>query len=174
MAKSYVPYGERPGFGDVSPILQDDGPSPPVNIAYSPQFIDTMNYFRAFYAADERSERAFAVTAAVIALNPANYSAWHLRRLCLAVLRPKLENCLRDELSFVEGLIMESPKNYQIWFHRRWLVEQLQDWSREMYIVERLLDMDSKNYHRRVKRSILKLVRTCTVCMRGFILKALH
>ena len=66
-APPYVPFGERPGFEDVIPIVQDDGPyPPPVNIAYPPAFVDAMNYFRAMCAADERSERALLVTTSVI------------------------------------------------------------------------------------------------------------
>jgi protein farnesyltransferase/geranylgeranyltransferase type-1 subunit alpha len=114
--RRYTPFSERPEYSDVVPIAQDDGPNPPVCIAYTPQYIDTMNYFRALYAAGERSERALEVTSAVVRLNAANYTAWHLRRLCLEAVRTKDD--LRVELEFVERLMLDSPKNYQIWFHR--------------------------------------------------------
>lgn len=111
-ADAYVPFSERPGFEDLEPILQNDGPNPPVNIAYPPAFVDAMNYFRAICATDERSERALLLTSTVIGFNAANYTAWHVRRLCLAATRTKEQ--LREELHFVEKMVLESPKNYQM------------------------------------------------------------
>ena len=44
-------------------------------------------------------------------------------------------------------MIEEHPKNYQVWQHRRVLVEWLQDPSQELRITEIVLAMDQKNYH---------------------------
>jgi len=139
----YTPFAQRVEYNDLEPIPQDDGPFPVCPIAYSPQFIDTMNYFRAVLQKDERSERALKITEEVIELNAANYTAWYFRRLILQALNKNLEN----ELSYVEELAKDNPKNYQIWYHRRWLVEQLKDPSKEIQFTAEILAEDAKNYH---------------------------
>lgn len=52
----------------------------------------------------------------------------HFRRLCLFA----LEKDLRQELDLLDSYAEENPKNYQIWYHRRAVVEKLQDPSREL------------------------------------------
>ena len=44
-------------------------------------------------------------------------------------------------------MIEDHPKNYQVWQHRRVLVEWLQDPTQELRITEIVLAMDQKNYH---------------------------
>ncbi len=41
----------------------------------------------------------------------------------------------------------DNPKNYQIWYHRRAVVEMLGNGSREMEFTSTVFDVDSKNYH---------------------------
>src|SRR5688572_16384525 len=94
---------------DVTPIAQDDGPDPVVPIAYRSEFREVMDYFRAILKSNEMSERALKLTRAVINGNPANYTAWHFRRLCMFHLKADLEL----ELKWVERLAAASPKNYQ-------------------------------------------------------------
>lgn len=48
-----------------------------VRIAYADQYVDTMNYFRAVYATDEKSTRVLDLTREAIAQNGANYTARH-------------------------------------------------------------------------------------------------
>jgi protein farnesyltransferase/geranylgeranyltransferase type-1 subunit alpha len=69
-------YADDPAWADVQPVAQDDGPDPVCPIAYTADFKETMDYFRAILHRDERSPRALALTQHVIRINPANYTAW--------------------------------------------------------------------------------------------------
>ena len=70
-------------FPDLEPLPQDDGPDPVVQIAYSAEFVATMDIFRRVLAIGEFSERTLRLSAEVIELNAANYTAWQYRRKCL-------------------------------------------------------------------------------------------
>eukprot|EP00741_Cyanophora_paradoxa_P016891 tig00020943_g16312.t1 len=139
----WVPYSERPEWRDVAPVPQDDGPHAVVRIAYPREFTDTMDYFRAVLFADEMSDRALEVTSDAIRLNAGNYTAWHFRRKLVRALKRDL----REELEYIDDVSMENPKNYQIWFHRRAIVDELGDGSRELEFTASKLADDAKNYH---------------------------
>lgn len=49
--------------------------------------------------------------------------------------------------SYVDEAIGENPKNYQVWYHRRFLVNALDDGTAELPFTKAILTMDSKNYH---------------------------
>jgi protein farnesyltransferase/geranylgeranyltransferase type-1 subunit alpha len=139
----YIKFGDREAYKDLSPVLQDDGPFPVCPIAYSEQFVDTMNYFRAIVRKDERSQRALDITTEAIDLNPANYSVWYYRRLILT----SLKSDYRKELEYVTEQAIDKPKNYQIWYHRQVIVELLGDPSKELEFTAEILSDDAKNYH---------------------------
>lgn len=69
-----VRLSQNQEWADVIPIPQDDGPNPVVPIAYKPEFVETMDYFRAVYKANELSPRALDLTHQAILLNPGNYT----------------------------------------------------------------------------------------------------
>lgn len=54
---------------------------------------------------------------------------------------------LHEELNYIEKVILKQTKNYQVWHHRKVLVEWLQDPSKEKYLTETALAKDAKNYH---------------------------
>ncbi|KAH6821941.1 farnesyltransferase A [Perilla frutescens var. hirtella] len=140
-----IPIRERPEWADVRPVPQDDGPNPVVPIAYTDEFNETMDYFRAVYLADERSPRALQLTKEAILLNSGNYTVWQFRRLILEALNADLHK----ELQFVDQITRANPKNYQIWHHRRWLSEKLGTniASKELEFTREIFCSDAKNYH---------------------------
>ncbi|KAL1834012.1 hypothetical protein ACET3Z_003663 [Daucus carota] len=140
-----VPLSEQEEWSDVIPVTQNDGPNPVVPIAYSEEFSETMDYFRAVYLADERSPRSLKLTALAIRLNAGNYTVWQFRRLILEALNVNLN----EELDFVDSISSNNPKNYQIWHHRRWLAEKLGKGSlnRELEFTRTIFQQDAKNYH---------------------------
>ena len=58
-----------------------------------------------------------------------------------------MDGDIKAELRYCREMIEEHPKNYQVWQHRRVLVEWLQDPSSELRLTEIVLAMDQKNYH---------------------------
>ncbi|KAH9301835.1 hypothetical protein KI387_013418 [Taxus chinensis] len=140
-----VPLSEREEWRDVQPLPQDDGSNPIVPIAYTEEFREAMDYFRAVFHADERSPRALDLTAEVIRLNAGNYTVWHFRRLILE----SLQNDLIEELNFIDGVSVGNYKNYQMWHHRRWVAERLGTvvTTSELKFTEKVLSLDAKNYH---------------------------
>ena len=59
-----------------------------------------------------------------------------------------LNKDLNEEMDFIEKIIVyNQPKNYQVWHHRKVIVEWLQEASKEKYLTETVLAKDAKNYH---------------------------
>eukprot|EP01126_Amoeba_proteus_P054888 TRINITY_DN6774_c0_g1_i9.p1 TRINITY_DN6774_c0_g1~~TRINITY_DN6774_c0_g1_i9.p1 ORF type:complete len:272 (-),score=34.37 TRINITY_DN6774_c0_g1_i9:375-1190(-) len=136
-------FSQNADYRDVVPVPQDDGPHPVCPIAYSPAYVDAMNYLRAFMKAKELSTRALDVTTRAIELSSANYTVWYYRRLIL----DHLKTDLSPELEFVSELARDHPKNYQVWYHRMWIVQQIQNPVHELSFTAEILETDSKNYH---------------------------
>ena len=139
----YIPYSSRDEWSDVKPEPQDDIDHPVAAIKYSERFRDTFDYFRAILRLNEKSERAFKLTTACIALNASNYTVWYYRR----VLIKELNKSLQDELSFLTKIIEKNQKNYQVWHHRQWLIENINEICDEKSFTAKILELDSKNYH---------------------------
>ncbi|EED94535.1 RAB geranylgeranyl transferase [Thalassiosira pseudonana CCMP1335] len=139
-------------FPDITPIPQSTTPEPPVcSIAYTPEFSQAHDYLRALLAIDEQSERAFHLTTVCLKMNAANYTVWHYRRRCLAATTTPStvdDERIEEDLQFADDLGGTNPKNYQLWYHRRALLEfRLGAAKKELDYVDKILDDDSKNYH---------------------------
>jgi len=146
--EDYLFFKDDAEFKDVTPLPQDDGPRPVVQIAYSDAFRDAFDYFRAIYAAKELSQRALRLTEACIKQNPANYTVWEYRRQIIKHLGSSIEG----ELEFTKGVMGKNPKNYQMWHHRSEILAfkgevTKADVERELELVYFVIVNDSKNYH---------------------------
>jgi len=140
-------------FANLTPIPQDDGNV--ARIDYTDDFVVAYDYLRAVWKADERSERALKLTTLCLELNPANYTVWHFRRVCLEAL--KLWNeYIPIDMQLAARLGGDNPKNYQIWYHRRALLEKLKQddetsfknyCQQELDYIATVLKEDGKNYH---------------------------
>ena len=177
---TFQPFDLPSAFPDLVPVPQSDGLSLVCKISYSDEFVIAHNYLRAALRADsgrgETSERALRLTSLCLRLNPANYTTWHYRRKIIAALSPP--TLTRDEtvgstsipykydpvsvasdLKFADTLGGSNPKNYQIWYHRRALLEPTFNGAAEsdasietaaideLGYVAKVLDEDAKNYH---------------------------
>lgn len=131
-----------------------------------------------FVKLGEKSLRAFDLTETIIAMNSASYSAWLWRReydfsnyihrlnfRCLKFLDDRsLDQSEMDfvgmihrtetHLCFLDGWCKRNPKNYQVWFHRRWLVDRMYECNpntrdellqNELAAVADHLSLESKN-----------------------------
>ncbi len=144
----------------------NDGPSAPFAIAYSARYSQVYGYVRAVQASGERSARVLALSGEAAELNPAHYTVWSLRRQCLDALVSSSSGSssgsgsdssgsdaaawsLAQELEWLAALIrrMGSWKNYQVWHHRRLVVERLGNGSGELDFTAEAFADDAKNYH---------------------------
>ncbi|KAL3139973.1 hypothetical protein ABBQ38_004260 [Trebouxia sp. C0009 RCD-2024] len=141
---NWTPLSQRPEWKDVQPVAQPDSLQAVVAIQYTTQAEETLSYFRAVRAAKELSPRALDLTQEVIYINSADYTAWAYRWQCLEAV-----GGLDDEMRFINEMASRSPKNYQLWNHRRRLAfKRGADYAQEelKYAAECLAE-DAKNYH---------------------------
>jgi len=75
----------------------------------------------------------------------------------------EINNLLAAELSMTTAALKTHPKVYWIWNHRRWCLEKVPEepgregsdlygwkkanWDRELFVVEKMLDADARNFH---------------------------
>lgn len=158
-------------FHDLDPVPQDDSDAVAC-IDYKEDFRQAYDYMRAVWKADERSERALRLTVTCLQMNPANYTVWHFRRVCLMSSSINITHdddddnvqnnnnpslMIADELQLATRLGGDNPKNYQIWYHRRAILEKLlldhqnetsyYCYDKELEYIDFVLSRDSKNYH---------------------------
>lgn len=88
-------------------------------------------------------------------MNPEYYTIWNYRR-DIIINHYKVEMPAREyaklferELGFIMMKLKEFPKVYWIWNHRLWTLENhlKADWRMELGFVNKLLTLDSRNFH---------------------------
>ncbi|KAJ2459153.1 CAAX geranylgeranyltransferase alpha subunit [Coemansia sp. RSA 2424] len=157
---SPLPMSEQEEWSDIVPIPQDDGKHPVCPIAYTDEYREMTDYFRAIMAAGEVSQRAFDLSGRVIDANAAHYTAWVYRKKLILDLGLDIS----EELSWVTQISGRHIKNYQLWHHRGALLALLLDPKdvvhesqdqrlqipairNELQFVGEVIDKDSKNFH---------------------------
>ncbi|KAG2020495.1 RAB-protein geranylgeranyltransferase, variant 3 [Coprinopsis cinerea AmutBmut pab1-1] len=116
------------------------------------------------------SEDAFKLTTRLLHINPEFYTIWNYRRnillkgLFTVSSLETVNRILTDELGMTMAALKSHPKVYWIWNHRRWCLENIPfgpgeegtpshndwrntAWNNELYVVEKLLDADARNFH---------------------------
>jgi protein farnesyltransferase/geranylgeranyltransferase type-1 subunit alpha len=128
-----------------------------VRIDMSPECSETLARLYQMVSDGDTSTEALEVTKVVIDMNSSSYTAWYWRRKCLLVPPggyESLTSLLMDECDFVDDWCCRNPKNYQIWFHRRWLVTELHSrqltddlLSSELESIDVLIELEPKHYN---------------------------
>ncbi|PAV15160.1 prenylyltransferase [Pyrrhoderma noxium] len=158
-------FKDRPEWNDITPIPQHDPNANPIApIFYNEAckysafscliYKDATNYFRGVIQAQEMSERVLELTEAIIRMNPAHYSVWQYRFQTLL----KIKTPLDEELELMDEFAEKHLKSYQVWHHRRLLVQRGalalstvtntgKTPATELAFISRALTADAKNYH---------------------------
>ncbi|KAF8314235.1 rab-protein geranylgeranyltransferase [Clavulina sp. PMI_390] len=122
-------------------------------------------------AAKDYSEDAFDQTTQLLTANPEFYTIWNYRRDILTeAVFPKstplnVFAVLQEDLQLTMAALKVHPKVYWIWNHRRWCLARIpltpddesrrddeldwrrEVWNRELFVVEKMLDADARNFH---------------------------
>ncbi|QRV90129.1 protein farnesyltransferase/geranylgeranyltransferase type-1 subunit alpha [Ceratobasidium sp. AG-Ba] len=119
-------------------------------------------------SSNDLSQESLEVTTAIIGLNPELYTAWNFRRIILTngifpqSSPSEIFSTIDGELSLTFAALQVHPKVYWLWNHRRWCLQNIPEgplgsetskswrsmtWARELAIVEKMLDRDSRNFH---------------------------
>ncbi|KAF5386777.1 hypothetical protein D9615_001668 [Tricholomella constricta] len=116
------------------------------------------------------SQDALRLTFQLLQFNPEFYTIWNYRRtILLNGIFPnsspeEINNYILDDLSSTMTALKAHPKVYWIWNHRRWCLENTPcgpgsksegdingwrkaNWDKELYVVEKMLDADPRNFH---------------------------
>ncbi|ORX91828.1 geranylgeranyltransferase type II [Basidiobolus meristosporus CBS 931.73] len=99
-------------------------------------------------------KESFQLTTKMARTNPDMYTAWNLRRDILKrdfaqLSKEEIQEICVNELSLLEEVIRTTPKSYWVWNHRRWVLHTMPEpnWKRELHLVGKMLDLDSRNFH---------------------------
>ena len=132
---------------EMLPLMNDQTISIEIRHEYPPQFLRSVNILRYVINNDEYSERGMLLTEFIIRDMKNHYAAWIYRREFLK--RRSSKELTMKELDFCEKIILEEPKGFQSWEHKRFCIEELAEanYEKEINFLQKIFDKDSKNYH---------------------------
>ena len=129
---------------DIPPVPQFGDDIKLLRVYYPKENIELMDKFRGILKTGEISERVYNLTTKVISKYPTNYVAWVVRRQCLDKVK---ELDLNKELLWLDYQMVDNQKNYQIWHHRKLLIDKLNDASHEKRVLNEIFTDEHKNFH---------------------------
>lgn len=129
---------------DVTPVPNPQKSFYPFYVEMEPHYDQLMGYFRAIMNSGEESERAKTITNSVILNNPSNPCPfWYRRRVLESIGYNE-----KEELQFINSVLLDdSLKSYQLWFHRKWLVDNFKERPKGVELLKRIMIEDEKNFH---------------------------
>uniref|UniRef100_A0A1I7WMT5 Protein farnesyltransferase/geranylgeranyltransferase type-1 subunit alpha n=1 Tax=Heterorhabditis bacteriophora TaxID=37862 RepID=A0A1I7WMT5_HETBA len=134
-------YKDSPEWKDVQPVYPSKDEECAVRIACTEQFGDAFAYLRAVLVSKEMSPRVLRLTEDCIQLNPANYTLWFVYKQFRRDLLKNLNIDFVEELKYLDGIIMETPKNYQVCLAKRFIETMPNNESVWNYLTGLLLDV---------------------------------
>jgi protein farnesyltransferase/geranylgeranyltransferase type-1 subunit alpha len=94
----------------------------PLGVIMGSNALEVASRFYSLLEHDIISDHSLEYSEKMIELNSASYTAWVFRRKCLVALKtPRW--LIENELAFVDEWCNRNSKNYQVWYHRRWIFE---------------------------------------------------
>lgn len=102
--------------------------------------------FEKIVSDEEYSEKSLNLTTCAIRQNPFNYNFWIFRKKILQ----NIQYDAFKELCWLEEMIIENPKNFLCWEHRKIIMNKNPNCctsAQEFKLTEFIFSKDSKNYH---------------------------
>jgi len=117
------------------------------------QYIQLQDNFLVMREKQDFSVESLKLTTTMLNMSADSYSIWNFRKkilINLDVTSPETKSSRdKEELKWLEGVLAMHHKSYWAWFHRKWLTARIpdMDWTRELNLCTRALDMDQRNFH---------------------------
>jgi protein farnesyltransferase/geranylgeranyltransferase type-1 subunit alpha len=130
-------------YVDVERVPGPPHQSAPLSIPYSDQYEELMSIFRGLLNKLELSQRALTLVTVVNSNYKSNPTPWWYRQQIISA----LGYTPRFELDFITTLLQESPKPYQLWCHRTWIVSRCSEPPDESDLFDLIIPIDLTNFH---------------------------
>lgn len=119
------------------------------------QYLKLNDEYLSMRKSEKYDMESFKVSEEILAQNPEYYSVWNFRREIMSkglfkeMSQDDIQKLLEKELIFLEHTLRKFPKVYWVWTHRKWCFKNSPrpNWAREMGLVNKMLEMDPRNFH---------------------------